>query len=172
MEPVIQTVELSKRFGATQAVDRLDLTVPPGAIFALLGDNGAGKTTTIRMLTGLLPADSGGRRFSARIAGSSSNAKWGHDQQNGCNPPWRKGLVSFFSGGAATSRDLAIVFHNERVKLRHVSAISSVRVPASGRWGDVTGLAYSPDGKGSDPKSVSPRVLLLASSRRLHRGDQ
>src|SRR5438270_813915 len=34
-------------------------TVPRGAICALLGDNGAGKTTTIRMLTGLLPPDSG-----------------------------------------------------------------------------------------------------------------
>jgi ABC-2 type transport system ATP-binding protein len=59
METVIQTEQLSKRFGATQAVDRLDLAVPLGAIFALLGDNGAGKTTTIRMLTGLLPPDAG-----------------------------------------------------------------------------------------------------------------
>src|SRR5262249_10212600 len=38
---------------------RLDLAVPRGAIYALLGDNGAGKSTTIRMLTGLLPADAG-----------------------------------------------------------------------------------------------------------------
>jgi ABC-2 type transport system ATP-binding protein len=59
METVIQTEQLSKRFGAKHAVDRLDLGVPAGAIFALLGDNGAGKTTTIRMLTGLLPPDSG-----------------------------------------------------------------------------------------------------------------
>src|SRR5581483_5589273 len=41
------------------------LAVPRGAIFALLGDNGAGKTTTMRMLMGLLPADSG----SAKILG-------------------------------------------------------------------------------------------------------
>jgi ABC-2 type transport system ATP-binding protein len=40
-------------------VDRLDLAVPRGAIYALLGDNGAGKSTTIRMLTGLLPPDAG-----------------------------------------------------------------------------------------------------------------
>jgi ABC-2 type transport system ATP-binding protein len=59
VEPIIETHELTKRFGATLAVDRLSLTVPKGAIFALLGENGAGKTTTIRILTGLLPADFG-----------------------------------------------------------------------------------------------------------------
>jgi ABC-2 type transport system ATP-binding protein len=59
MENVIEAHELCKRFGARPAVDRLDLQVPKGAIFALLGENGAGKTTTIRMLTGQLPPDSG-----------------------------------------------------------------------------------------------------------------
>ena len=59
MEPVIEIRELSKWFRGKPAVDRLSLTVPRGAIFALLGDNGAGKTTTIRMLTGLLPPDRG-----------------------------------------------------------------------------------------------------------------
>ena len=59
MDTVIETRELCKSFGGKPAVERLSLSVPKGAIFALLGDNGAGKTTTIRMLTGLLPADSG-----------------------------------------------------------------------------------------------------------------
>jgi DNA-binding transcriptional regulator YhcF (GntR family) len=59
MDVVIATRGLSKRFGGKTVVDRLDLTVPRGAIYALLGDNGAGKSTTIRMLTGLLPPDSG-----------------------------------------------------------------------------------------------------------------
>jgi ABC-2 type transport system ATP-binding protein len=40
-------------------VDNLSLTVPPGAVFALLGDNGAGKSTTIRILNGLTPPDCG-----------------------------------------------------------------------------------------------------------------
>src|SRR5437763_12578359 len=56
---VITTRQLTKRFGGKVVVDRLDLSVPQGAIFALLGDNGAGKTTTIRMLTGLMPPDAG-----------------------------------------------------------------------------------------------------------------
>jgi ABC-2 type transport system ATP-binding protein len=59
MQPVIEIRDLTKRFGSKIAVQRLNLAVPGGAIFALLGDNGAGKTTTIRVLTGLLAADSG-----------------------------------------------------------------------------------------------------------------
>src|SRR5262245_57195516 len=59
MDAVIQTHGLTKWFGSKLVVHRLDLAVPQGAIYALLGDNGAGKSTTIRMLTGLLPADSG-----------------------------------------------------------------------------------------------------------------
>jgi ABC-2 type transport system ATP-binding protein len=60
MEPhVIVTQGLTRYFSGRKVVDRLDLAVPRGAIYALLGDNGAGKSTTIRMLTGLLPADMG-----------------------------------------------------------------------------------------------------------------
>src|SRR5687767_3978330 len=59
MDIVIQTRRLTRSFGGRTVVDSLDLDVPAGAIFALLGDNGAGKSTTIRMLTGQLQADSG-----------------------------------------------------------------------------------------------------------------
>ncbi len=55
----IETRGLTRRFKARTAVDRLELTIPHGEFFALLGQNGAGKTTTIRMLAGLL-APSGG----------------------------------------------------------------------------------------------------------------
>ena len=44
---------LSKRFGDTQALDRVDLVVRPGAVFGFLGRNGAGKTTALRILSGL-----------------------------------------------------------------------------------------------------------------------
>jgi ABC-2 type transport system ATP-binding protein len=65
MDTIIATHELSKVYAGKVVVNRLNLTVPRGAIFALLGGNGAGKSTTIRMLTGLLPPDSG----SAEILG-------------------------------------------------------------------------------------------------------
>lgn len=50
---VIAARGLVKRYGATTAVDKLDLTIGPGEIFGLLGPNGSGKTTTILMLLGL-----------------------------------------------------------------------------------------------------------------------
>ena len=49
----IQTTNLSKSYGGLQAVDRLQLTIPAGQFFGLLGPNGSGKTTTIHMLTTL-----------------------------------------------------------------------------------------------------------------------
>jgi ABC-2 type transport system ATP-binding protein len=51
---------LTKRFGTTDAVVDLSLTVPPGEVFGFLGPNGAGKSTTIRLLLGLLRATAGG----------------------------------------------------------------------------------------------------------------
>src|SRR5665811_1233164 len=50
---------LSKAYGPTLAVDRLDLDVPRGSFFGLVGPNGAGKTTTLSMATGLLRPDAG-----------------------------------------------------------------------------------------------------------------
>jgi ABC-2 type transport system ATP-binding protein len=50
----VATTALSKRFGGHLAVDRVDLNVPAGSIYGLLGPNGSGKTTTLRMLLGLV----------------------------------------------------------------------------------------------------------------------
>ncbi len=56
---VLSTHDLTKRFGQTLAVDRLNLTVHRGDVFGFLGPNGAGKTTTIRMICGLIYPTSG-----------------------------------------------------------------------------------------------------------------
>ena len=55
----VEAVGVSKSFGETVVLDGIDLTVAAGAIFALLGPNGAGKTTMVRILSTLIPADSG-----------------------------------------------------------------------------------------------------------------
>ena len=55
----IQTVGVTKRFGARVAVDAVNLAVPRGAVYGLLGHNGAGKTTLIRMLLGLTGRSAG-----------------------------------------------------------------------------------------------------------------
>ncbi|HEY5059819.1 MAG TPA: ABC transporter ATP-binding protein [Gaiellaceae bacterium] len=49
----VRTEALTKRYGATLALDALDLTIRPGEVYGYLGPNGAGKTTTIRLLLGL-----------------------------------------------------------------------------------------------------------------------
>jgi ABC-2 type transport system ATP-binding protein len=55
----IHTAGLTKAFGATQALNGVNLTVETGEVHGFLGPNGAGKSTTIRVLLGLLRADSG-----------------------------------------------------------------------------------------------------------------
>jgi len=57
--PAIAVAGLVKRFGATAALDELDLTVAAGQVHGFLGPNGAGKTTTLRVLLGLLRKDAG-----------------------------------------------------------------------------------------------------------------
>jgi ABC-2 type transport system ATP-binding protein len=56
---VIETKNLSKRFGNFTAVDKFSFSVKRGEIFGLLGPNGAGKSTTFKMLCGLIPPSSG-----------------------------------------------------------------------------------------------------------------
>ena len=55
----IECQALTRDFGSVRAVDHLDLNIPTGSVFALLGANGAGKTTTIHLLLGLLTPTSG-----------------------------------------------------------------------------------------------------------------
>jgi ABC-2 type transport system ATP-binding protein len=58
-EPIVVVTGVRKTFGETAVLDGVDLTVAEGTIFALLGPNGAGKTTMVRILSTLIPADSG-----------------------------------------------------------------------------------------------------------------
>jgi ABC-2 type transport system ATP-binding protein len=58
-EPAIQARGLTKRFGAITAVDSLDLDLPAGKIYGLLGPNASGKTTLIRLLVGLAKPTAG-----------------------------------------------------------------------------------------------------------------
>jgi ABC-2 type transport system ATP-binding protein len=64
---VIEAIQLCKTFGNAVAVDVLDLTIPRGEVFCLLGANGAGKTTTINLFLNFLAPTSG----EARIGGMS-----------------------------------------------------------------------------------------------------
>ncbi len=61
--PAIEVQALTKNFGHVRALDGLDLTVDEGEVHGFLGPNGAGKSTTIRVLLGLVRADSGTARL-------------------------------------------------------------------------------------------------------------
>lgn len=64
-EPMICVDKLAKSFGTHEVLREVSLNIAAGQTFALLGRNGAGKTTTIRIMLGLIPADSG----TVRVAG-------------------------------------------------------------------------------------------------------
>jgi len=56
---VVELSNVSKKYGAIQAMDGISFSIPSGVVFALLGENGAGKTTTIKTMLGLEHPDSG-----------------------------------------------------------------------------------------------------------------
>ncbi|HOO44033.1 MAG TPA: ATP-binding cassette domain-containing protein, partial [Bacillota bacterium] len=56
---IIQMTDVTKTYGNVLALDNISLKVEQGQIYGFIGPNGAGKTTTIRILLGILKADSG-----------------------------------------------------------------------------------------------------------------
>ena len=57
--PLLEARGLSKNYGATRALDSLDLAIAPGEVYCLLGPNGAGKTTTINLFLGFVSPSGG-----------------------------------------------------------------------------------------------------------------
>ena len=57
--PILECRDVSKAFGAVQALDHVDFEVLPGEVMALVGDNGAGKSTLIKGIAGIYPFDHG-----------------------------------------------------------------------------------------------------------------
>ncbi len=88
---MIQTHDLTRRFGATEAVHALNLAVPAGSICALLGPNGAGKTTTLKLLMNLLRPTAGRAEVlgvdTARL-GEREFAQIGYVSENQHLPLW------------------------------------------------------------------------------------
>ena len=73
MKPVIETRDLTRRFGDVTALDRVTLAIPPGRIVGLIGRNGSGKTTLLRHVAGLyVPSEGSSSTFgrpSAELSG-------------------------------------------------------------------------------------------------------
>jgi len=69
---------VTKRFGATVALDGLTFDVPAGEVFGFLGANGAGKTTTMRICLGIVAPDSGVIRWKGQAVGDLPRRTWGY----------------------------------------------------------------------------------------------
>lgn len=70
-EPAVRLDGVTKQFGTHVAVSNLDLEIPRGSIYGLLGPNGSGKTTTLRMIMGILRPDRGSVMLLGESNGSS-----------------------------------------------------------------------------------------------------
>src|SRR5437773_1244718 len=91
VEPAISTLHLTCRYGRTEAVHDLTVTVAPGTVFALLGPNGAGKTTTIRTLMNILRPSSGQATVfgvDSRRLRAADFARIGYVSENQKLPAW------------------------------------------------------------------------------------
>ena len=112
MNSAIRTQNLTRRFGRTIAVDNVDLAVPEGAIYALVGANGAGKTTLIKLLMNILRPTAGGSQVlgieSAKLAGAAFT-RIGYVSENQELPEGMTvgGMLDYFRGFyPAWDRDL------------------------------------------------------------------
>ena len=75
MDPVLQLVDVSKRYGGVRALERASFTCTAGRIHALLGENGAGKSTLIKVMAGVVRPDEG------RILLQGRERRFSHPQE-------------------------------------------------------------------------------------------
>ncbi|MGL5826506.1 MAG: ABC transporter ATP-binding protein [Nocardioides sp.] len=75
---MLETVDLTRRFGDVTAVDHANVTVPPGLLTGFVGRNGAGKTTTMRMMTGVLASHSGHVLWEGRDITAADRRRFGY----------------------------------------------------------------------------------------------
>ena len=85
---VLECKGLSKRYGHTQALDRVDLAVEPGRIVGLLGPNGSGKTTLIKLANGLLTPSEGEILVCGMKPGKESHALVSYLPERTSIPLW------------------------------------------------------------------------------------
>ncbi len=98
MPAAIQLRGVSKSYGKVRALQNLDLDIPAGGVYGLLGPNGSGKTTTLRMITGILLPDAGRIEIFGHAAGRASRDLLGYlPEERGLYPKMklREQLVFF-----------------------------------------------------------------------------
>ena len=98
METCLEAKGLTKRFGANQALENVNLTVAPGRVVGLLGPNGSGKTTLIKLANGLLTPTSGELRICGALPGAETHAVVSYLPDRCCLPEWMSAeqLMDFY----------------------------------------------------------------------------
>ncbi len=98
-QAIVRLTGVSKAYGTVRAVSGLDLAVPEGAVYGLLGPNGSGKTTTIRMIMNILVPDAGQIEIQNRPADAKSKDAIGYlPEERGLYTKMKVGdLLHFFA---------------------------------------------------------------------------
>ena len=96
--PILECIDLSKRFGKTLALDKVNLKIEPGRVIGLLGPNGSGKTTLIKLANGLLTPSEGEILIDGKTPGPESKALVSYLSDKEYLPEWMNArqLMDFF----------------------------------------------------------------------------
>jgi ABC-2 type transport system ATP-binding protein len=150
----ISATGLTKRYGGTLAVDRLDLAVPEGAVYALLGGNGAGKSTTIKMLCGLVPPDAGRAVVLGRdawAAGASLRHEVGYVPERPKFYDWMTvSEIGWFTAG----------FHRPGYLDRYLALAARFELPPAAKLKSLSKGGYAKVGLAL-ALAADPKVLML-----------
>ncbi|MFI5099329.1 MAG: ABC transporter ATP-binding protein [Actinomycetes bacterium] len=166
---------LFKRFGDTVALDGLSFAVRPGQMFGFVGTNGAGKTTAMRIVLGVLAADSGSVRWDGRDLDPATRARFGYmPEERGLYPKMRvhdhlvylarlHGAAAHVAGRAADRwlADLAVAERaQDRVEALSLGNQQRVQLAAA-LVHDPTVLVLDEPFSGLDPVGVDVLAAVL-----------
>lgn len=148
-QPVIEIINLSRRYSSKLALDNISLEVPQGAVFGLVGENGAGKTTIIKHVLGMLRAQSGtvrvfGRDPVADPVGVLSSL--GYLSEEPDLPGWMtvRELLSYSKSFYSTWDDGYAKELQDDFGLNSSTLIKSLSKGQRARAGLITALAFRP----------------------------
>lgn len=123
LEPVMELVDVSKRYGQQVALHRVTWQVPPGVVFGVVGENGAGKSTAIRILLGLAEADAGNARvlgLDSRHQGLQIRRRVGYVPERPALDDWMTARqVGWFAAG----------FYPPGFEQRYLARLAAFQVP-------------------------------------------